>query len=108
MITLKQIKLLEAKVIKAVELISTLQNENSTLKGTLDSSQEKMKELENLVSQFKNDQNEIEQSVLRVLDNLDKLEDQLAEPPQQAVSEESESTPADDSKKNKGQELEIF
>ena len=100
MITLEQIKLLEAKVTKAVELITMLRDENSTLKGTLDSSQEKMQELENLVGQFKNDQNEIEQSVLRALDNLDKLEDQLAGPPQQAASEESESSPADDSEKN--------
>jgi chromosome segregation ATPase len=77
MINLEQIRILESKVNKAVELIKVLTEENNALKATIDSSQTKMQELEQLVEEFKSDQDEIEKGILRALDNLEQLEDGL-------------------------------
>ncbi len=80
MIHLDQIRLLESKTIKAIELINMLREENKALKKTIDTSQGRMEELENLVQEFKSDQNEIEQSILRAMKNLEQLEDEITEP----------------------------
>jgi chromosome segregation ATPase len=88
MINLEQIQKLEARVTRAVELIKTLKTENQNLKKTLDSAQKRMQELENLVADFKNDQKDIESCILRALDNLNELEDEVKEPP--ADDEETE------------------
>jgi peptidoglycan hydrolase CwlO-like protein len=77
MIRLDQIKLLESKVNKAVEQIRLLREESKTLRRTVEKSQARMQELEGLVAQFKSDQDEIEQGILRALKNLDKLEDEV-------------------------------
>ncbi|MBA7626466.1 hypothetical protein ES703_33915 [subsurface metagenome] len=79
MIRLEQIRLLESKVNKAVELIKVLREENQALKKTLDSSQNRMQELEKMVEEFKSDQDEIEQYILKALKNLDHLEDELTD-----------------------------
>jgi peptidoglycan hydrolase CwlO-like protein len=79
MISLEQIRLLEAKIIKAVELIRTLKAENTSLRKTLDSAQARMQDLEKLVGQLKTDQKEIEQSILRAIQNLDALEDEVSD-----------------------------
>ena len=75
MISLEQIRLLEAKISRAIELIRVLKDENSTLRKGLDSAQKRMKELETLVEGFKTDQREIESVIVRTLRNLDELED---------------------------------
>ncbi len=75
MISLEQIRLLEAKISRAIELIRVLKEENSTLRKGLDSAQKRMKELETLVEGFKADQREIESVIVRTLRNLDELED---------------------------------
>jgi septal ring factor EnvC (AmiA/AmiB activator) len=80
MIHLDQIRLLESKTIKAIELINMLREENKTLKKTIDTSQKRMEELESLVQEFKSDQDEIEQSILRAMKNLEQLEDEITEP----------------------------
>jgi len=80
MIHLDQIRLLESKTIKAIELINVLREENKALKKTIDTSQARMEELENLVQEFKSDQDEIEQSILRAMKNLEQLEDEITEP----------------------------
>lgn len=80
MIHLDQIRLLENKTIKAIELINVLRKENKALKKTIDTSQARMEELENLVQEFKSDQDEIEQSILRAMKNLEQLEDEITEP----------------------------
>lgn len=80
MIHLDQIRLLESKTIKAIELINMLREENKALKKTIDTSQGRMEELENLVQEFKSDQDEIEQSILRAMKNLEQLEDEITEP----------------------------
>jgi len=122
MIHLDQIRLLESKTIKAIELINVLREENKALKKTIDTSQARMEELENLVQEFKSDQDEIEQAILRAMKNLEQLEDEITEPETEKkttatadedVSPETESeseplifeTEPDEEKK---QELDIF
>ncbi len=75
MITLEQIRLLEGKIARAIELIRILKEENTTLRKGLDSAQKRMKELETLVDGFKSDQKEIESVILRTIKNLDELEE---------------------------------
>jgi len=79
MISLEQIRLLEARIIKAVELIRSLKDENKTLRRAVNAAQTRMRELEKLVGDFKSDQQEIEQCILRALENLDRLEEEVTE-----------------------------
>ena len=74
MISLEQIRLLEGKISRAIELIRVLKEENATLRRGLDSAQGRMKELESLVDGFKADQKEIEGVIVRALRHLDDLE----------------------------------
>jgi hypothetical protein len=78
MITLEQIRLLESKITRAIELIRILKDENGTLRKGLESAQKRMKELEVLVDGFKTDQREIESVIVRTLHNLDELEESAA------------------------------
>ena len=78
MITLEQIRLLEGKITRAIELIRVLKEENTTLRRGLESAQKRMKELETLVDGFKTDQREIETVIVRTLHNLDELEETAA------------------------------
>jgi chromosome segregation ATPase len=79
MITLEQMRLLESKIGKAVEMIRSLKEENKTMRRAVNSAQGRMRDLEKLVDNFKSDQQEIEQCVVRALDNLDRLEEEVAE-----------------------------
>lgn len=79
MISLEQIRLLETKITKAVELIKSLKDENKTLRRAVNSAQTRMRDLEKLVGDFKSDQQEIEQCILRALENLDRLEEEVVE-----------------------------
>jgi FtsZ-binding cell division protein ZapB len=78
MITLEQIRLLESKITRALDLIRVLKEENSTLRKGLESAQRRMRELETLVDGFKTDQKEIESVIVRTLHNLDELEESAA------------------------------
>ncbi len=80
MISLEQIRLLEGKVTRAVELIRVLKEENGTLRRGLESAQRRMRELETLVEGFKADQKEIESAILRALGSLDELEESVSAP----------------------------
>ena len=75
MITLEQIRLLESKITRAIDLIRVLKEENAALRKGLDSTQVRMKELESLVDGFKSDQREIESVIVRALHSLDDLEE---------------------------------
>jgi FtsZ-binding cell division protein ZapB len=119
MISLQQIQKLEARVTRAVELIQSLKEENESLRRTLDSAQGRMQELERLVGEFKADQKEIEQGILRAISSLDRLEDELgetAEEEEKAAAKEKapskEKAPKADAEKpaeqEEGKELEIF
>jgi hypothetical protein len=75
MITLEQIRLLEGKISRAIELIHAQKEENAALRKGLESAQRRMKELEVMVDGFKTDQKEIESVIVRTLHNLDELEE---------------------------------
>ena len=77
MISLEQIKALEAKVHGAVDEITRLRRENETLTDALNASEKRLRDLESLVGEFKNEQAEIEATIVRTLENLDQLEDGL-------------------------------
>ena len=98
MITVEQIRLLESRVTKAIDRIRLLTEENTTLKRSVARSQERMDELEGLVEQFKSAPSEIEQGVARALDNLERLEDEVAGagPSEEAASAEVSSEPSTD------------
>ncbi len=90
MITLEQIRLLEDKIARAIDLIRVLKEENATLRKGLDSAGRRMRELETLVDGFKTDQKEIETVIVRTLKNLDDLEESVASgraTPREAVQE---------------------
>lgn len=97
MITLEQIRLLESKITRAIELIKVLKEENGTLRKGLESAQKRMKELETLVDGFKTDQREIETVIVRTLRNLDDLEESATaakKGDRAAVSPAHEAAPA--------------
>ncbi len=77
MITLEQIKQLELKVHKAVELILSLKNENSLLNKKLEEYQKRIDELEVLISGFREDQTDIESGILDIITQLNRLEDDI-------------------------------
>jgi FtsZ-binding cell division protein ZapB len=76
-ITLEQIRLLEDKITRAIDLIRVLKEENTTLRKGLDSAQRRMRELEGLVDGFKSDQKEIESVIIRTLKNLEDLDEMV-------------------------------
>ena len=78
MIKLNQIQALEQKVIKAVELINRLREENVSLRAKLKSAQPRIHELETTVNTYKLEQEAIEKSLLSVLSKLDRLEDEVS------------------------------
>lgn len=80
MVSLEQVRILEARINKVVDLINILKEENRTLKKTLAKSQQKISDMESLISNFKNGQDQIEQGIISVIKKLDTLEDDIAEP----------------------------
>ena len=113
MINLEQIQTLETRVNKAVELIKSLKAENQSLRRTLDSAQARMQELEKLVGDFRSDQKDIEDCILRALGNLDELEDEISEQQGQEENkpkeeEEEESLPFEAKEGDGSGELDIF
>lgn len=70
MVTLEQIRQLDARVHRAVEVIAKLREENTTLKDRLTEYQGRIEELEVLISNFKEDQSEIEHGITSALSQL--------------------------------------
>ena len=64
----------------------------TSLRNTLDSAQARMQDLERMVGDLKTDQKEIEAGILRALENLDHLEDEVS----QAQESSGEGTPETD------------
>ncbi len=100
MVSLDQIRQLEDKVNRAVEIIRVLKEENRTLRRTVEGSRARMKELEDLVRVFKSDQAEIERGLVSAIRKLDQLEDGLdaarrpAPEPSAAAPQASPAAPA--------------
>ena len=113
MIQLKHIEALDSKVKSALALIAALRTENADLLSKFDTYQTRISELEELIHEFKTDQGEIEEGILRALKQLDTLEDAVTEEPQQAdnvdmgqsVSEESQPQSPDQETGKSEQEL---
>jgi predicted nuclease with TOPRIM domain len=77
MATFENVKLLESKVIKVLDVVKQLIDENKQLKEKLTSYQNQINELEFLVLGFKEDQQHIETSILSALDRLNQFEDSI-------------------------------
>ena len=75
MVTLEQIRQLDTRVRRAIELIGKLKEENYTLKNRLAEYQDRIEELEVLISNFKEDQSEIEQGIVNVISELESIDD---------------------------------
>jgi FtsZ-binding cell division protein ZapB len=74
MVTLEQIKLLETKVARAIDVVTRVTGENAYLKGKLENYQKRIDELEVLIQRFKEDQGRIEDGILSALDRLNEFE----------------------------------
>ena len=84
MINLEQVRLLETKVAKTIDYIerltgdnSALQQQETELRAKLGSYQKRIDELEVLITRFKEDQNQIEDTFFATLDRLSKFEDAM-------------------------------
>ncbi len=101
MIRVQQIADLEARVLRAVDLIERLRAENHTLSAELSESRERLQEsearsrgLEKTLDDLRSEQEKVEQIVVRALDKLDGLED--AWPEQRDEPPEIQDAPADE------------
>jgi chromosome segregation ATPase len=77
MVTLEQVKLLESKVAKTIEFVNRITDENSLLKGKMETYRQRIDELEGLVQRFRDDQGRIEEGILSALDRLNQFEDAI-------------------------------
>ncbi|GAB1483815.1 hypothetical protein MASR2M78_26310 [Treponema sp.] len=75
MVSLEQVKLLETKVVKAIDIVKRVSEENAALRGKLDGYRSRIDELEVLVKEFKEDQGRIEAGILSALERLNQFED---------------------------------
>ena len=100
MVTLEQVKLLETKVVKALDYARQVGKDNILLKGKLDSYQKRIDELEVSVQRFKEEQSRIEEGILSALDRLNQFEDALEKSLSTEGKEESvgaENSPPEES-----------
>jgi len=74
MISIKQIKKLEEKVFKTVELIKALKQENKILNSEIESANKKVEELEQIVSDYRSSQVEFEEGIANAIKQLDELD----------------------------------
>lgn len=83
MLTLEQVRELEARVAKALAFIDRLSSENASLRERLSGYELRIKDLEILVKDFQHDQSRIEEGILHALRKLDAFEDSVldAAPP---------------------------
>ncbi len=93
MVTLDQIRQLDSRVHRAIELITKLREENYTLKNRLAEYQDRIEELEVLISNFKEDQGAIEQGIVAAITSLDRLDESARPAPQAKEAPAKESRP---------------
>ena len=75
MISIEQIRKLESKIQEVVELLNRYKTENHQLKDHLKACEAGRAELEALLNQYKDEQGEIEQGIIKALEQLDSIED---------------------------------
>jgi hypothetical protein len=77
MVTLEQVRQLEAKIGKAIDYVNRVNGENIRLRGELDGSEKRVAELEDTVQRFRDEQGRIEEGILAALERLDQFEDAI-------------------------------
>ena len=93
MVSLQQIKELENRVLKAVEVINSLREENKSLRGRLQGYEDRILELEELIESFKKEQQQIESGILDAIRKLDSLEDSHNALNRTAASADTDAAP---------------
>jgi hypothetical protein len=98
LVTFEKIKLLETKVAKTIDHINRITEENSLLRGKLETYRKRVDELEGLVKRFKEDQSRIEEGILSALERLNQFEDAVGKslsptPPPASVPDTSPAGP---------------
>lgn len=95
MITLEQVRALEARVEKAVAAIDQLVSENAALKDALSREKARAEGLEKTVEEFRRDQERVEEGILRALERLNVFEDAILGevPPAAAPKAEGAAAP---------------
>lgn len=78
MLNIDQVRLLENKVERAVNLIKSLSSDNDSLKKEIGAKDKRIAELENLILVFKDDQTKIEQGIVNALAQLSAFEDSIS------------------------------
>ncbi len=80
MITLEQVRALEARVEKALSAIDRLTSENATLRDTVAREKKRATDLERTIEEYRKDQTRIEQGILHALERLNAFEDAIQDP----------------------------
>ena len=75
MLNLDQVRLLESKVERAVQMIKSLHTEKDSLKKEIELRDKRISELEKLIVAFKDDQSKIEEGIINALNQLSAFED---------------------------------
>ena len=75
MLNLDQVRLLENKVERAVQMIKSLHTEKDALKKEIEARDRRISELEKLIIVFKDDQSKIEEGIINALNQLSAFED---------------------------------
>jgi chromosome segregation ATPase len=103
MLTIEQVRALETRIEKAVNLVASLREENAQLKketisvhSALSAAELRVVELESVIAGFQKDQARIEQGIIDALRKLDAFEDTVhtvvAAPSQEARNSETSHT----------------
>lgn len=80
MITLEQVRALEARVEKALAAIDRLTSENATLRDSVAREKKRAADLERTIEEYRKDQTRIEQGILHALERLNAFEDAIQDP----------------------------
>jgi len=75
MVILEQVKLLESKVAKTIDLVKELTGMNADLQRQVDGERERSAALEEQLRQLKAEIDRVEEGILATLDRLNKFED---------------------------------
>ncbi|MDR3116170.1 MAG: hypothetical protein LBU25_11710 [Treponema sp.] len=77
--TLDHVKLLEAKVISALDFVKQVSEENRQLKEQAKTQQKQIEELKQLIQAYKDEYAQIEEGILSALNQLNHFEDAIAD-----------------------------
>lgn len=94
MVTLDQVRALEARIDKALAAIDRLTSENSALRETVARETARAADLEKTIEEHRRDQARIEQGILHALERLNAFEDAILDPGPAAVPRSPAEKPA--------------